>query len=528
MLIKSFFFKYKEDNSDNYLQKLFWLICVSVIIKIFLSFYLELGNDEVYYYTYAIQPDWNHFDHPGMVGWMIRITTLNLNWVSDLSLRIGSIISSAYATYIIFKITELLKNQKAGFIAACFYSLSIYTSIIAGLFVMPDSPQLLFFTISIYLMIKFVMIPDTFSMKHWILLGVFIGLTTLSKIHGLYLWIGFISYIFIYQKKTLQTRNIYLSILITILFVFPILLWNIENNFITYRFHSKRVMHTGFLINSFLKQIGGEILYQNPFIYFSILLSFINYKLLKSSFHNQNGLYLLLFLSLPLIFTFWILSMFNPTLPHWSGPGYIALFILSGIYWSENFNISDKYLKLFLKMTSSFLLFCIIGLLVLVYILPRQLGSKKLSNLGEYNPINDITGWSDFSNKFSEIVKNDIAKGKMKSNSIIVIHKWFPGSHVLFYIARPLGMQVHGVGSLEDLHKFAWLNNDQNSLKLGNDAYFIVPSNLPTNPFVIYSGYFDKICNPDTIDSKKRNILLRKFYVYRLKNCKKIPKEILK
>ena len=104
----------------------------------------------MYYYTYAVQSDWNHFDHPPMVGWMIKLTTLNLHWLSALSMRIGAILCAAFATIIIFETGILLKNERAGFIAALLYSLSIYTTIIAGLFVLPDSPQLLFFTLSIY------------------------------------------------------------------------------------------------------------------------------------------------------------------------------------------------------------------------------------------------------------------------------------------------------------------------------------------------------------------------------------------
>jgi len=147
-------------NKTSYQHHLWWLLGISIIVKIILANLLELGNDEVYYYTYALQPDWNHFDHPPMVGWMIRLSTLNLSWLSDLSLRLGSIICSFLASILIFETGAIIKNERAGFIAALLYNLSIYTSIIAGLFVLPDSPQLLFFTASIYLMVKWVVQPN--------------------------------------------------------------------------------------------------------------------------------------------------------------------------------------------------------------------------------------------------------------------------------------------------------------------------------------------------------------------------------
>jgi Dolichyl-phosphate-mannose-protein mannosyltransferase len=102
-----------------YQKKMLWLIGISIVTKIILSFFIELGNDEVYYYTYAVQPDWNHFDHPGMVGWMIRLTSLNLYWVSALSMRLGSIICAAVATYVIYKTGAMIKDQRAGYIYLC-------------------------------------------------------------------------------------------------------------------------------------------------------------------------------------------------------------------------------------------------------------------------------------------------------------------------------------------------------------------------------------------------------------------------
>ena len=89
--------------NQSYSRKVTWLILIVSIVKMITASLIELGNDEVYYWTYALQPDWNHFDHPPMVGWMIRATTLNLHWVTDLSLRLGSILCAALSTWFIFK-----------------------------------------------------------------------------------------------------------------------------------------------------------------------------------------------------------------------------------------------------------------------------------------------------------------------------------------------------------------------------------------------------------------------------------------
>ena len=516
----------------DYPKKTIWLIGIAITIKIALSFLLELGNDEVYYYTYAVQPDWNHFDHPPLVGWMIQLSTLNLNWVTTLSMRLGSILASAVATWMVFRTGTLIYSERAGWIAALLYTCSIYTSIIAGLFIMPDSPQLLFFTWSIYLMAKWVVKPQSFNTIHWIGLGCLVGLATLSKVHGLYLWAGFGGFILFHQIKTLKQPFLYIAVLITICAVIPILYWNLDNDFITYKFHSKRVMHSGIQLESLMQQMIGEILYQNPLVYISCLIPLIRIKKLNLIFKSQHTtdqnsssmLALLLWLSLPLIMLFWSISLFNPTLPHWTGPGFIALILLAGVYWSE---VSLKAIPNLIQWALGFLVVLVFGFIGLVHIFPFQLGSKSNENLGEYNPINDVTGWTQFSTDFKQLIERDSKEGVMNDKSPILVSKWFPAGHILFYTARPIQKKVIAIGGLEDVHKFAWLNQDQPSLKLGQDAYFIQPSNLPFNPTNLILPYFEKMGTTDSIQIEQRGVVLRKFFVYRFKNCQKIPAPIL-
>lgn len=511
-------------NSTSYQQRLWWLLGISIIVKIVLANVLELGNDEVYYYTYALQPDWNHFDHPPMVGWMIRLSTLNLFWLSDLSLRLGSIICSFLASILIFETGAIIKNERAGFIAALLYNLSIYTNIIAGLFILPDSPQLLFFTASIYLMVKWVVQPDLFKKIEWILLGLCIGMATLSKVHGLFLWAGFGGFLLFHQSKTFKQPLLYIAGMMSMLCLIPIVYWNIENDFITYSFHSKRVAHTSLHFDTFLQQVLGECLYQNPLVYFASLIALFRIKSIKKWVRQDKVVTLLIWLSLPLIFTFWILALLNPTLPHWSGPGFIGLFILAGLYWSEK----SKYLiPNIIQWAVGLFGFIVIGFIMLVYIFPKQLGSTQYENLGEYNPINDVTGWETCRSYFEELVKEDIQSGKMRKDAPILTHKWFPGGHILFYIATPLKKELIGVGDLEDLHKFAWLNKTLKGLSIGMDAYCIEPSNLPDNTVERYRPYFEKIELATTVPIRSRGVELRYFKVYRLLKCKQIPGAVL-
>jgi hypothetical protein len=308
--------------------------------------------------------------------------------------------------------------------------------------------------------------------------------------------------------------------------------WNFDNDFITYTFHSKRILHSGIQVASLLQQIAGEIFYQNPLVYISCLIPLIRFKKLKAIVQNQDKsenysaqiVTLLLWLSLPLIGLFWSIALFNPTLPHWTGPGFIALFLLAGIYWSE---VSTALFPRLIQWALGFFVVLVIGFIGLVHVFPVQLGSKNQENLGEYNPINDVTGWTQFSAEFKTLAEQDKENDIMLAKAPIIVSKWFPAGHILFYTARPIQKQVIAIGAIEDVHKFAWLNLDQPSLQLGQDAYFIQPSNLPFNPTNLILPYFEKMGQTDRIQIQERGVVLRTFYVYRFKNCQKIPMSIL-
>ena len=120
----------QENKIDKYIG---WLLIISVIVRGFLAAFIEFGNDEVYYWTYAMYPDWSHFDHPAMVGWMMQIFSLNLLFDSEFALRLSSVIFMTVDTFIIYKLGCLIKGKLTGLYAALLYTASFYAFVITGI-----------------------------------------------------------------------------------------------------------------------------------------------------------------------------------------------------------------------------------------------------------------------------------------------------------------------------------------------------------------------------------------------------------
>ena len=86
----------------SYKRKTLLLIAIGTLVRCLVACTIELGNDEVYYRMYAQYLQWNYFDHPPVVGWLIRTTTANLLLDSEFFIRLGAIVSAAITTWIFF------------------------------------------------------------------------------------------------------------------------------------------------------------------------------------------------------------------------------------------------------------------------------------------------------------------------------------------------------------------------------------------------------------------------------------------
>lgn len=500
-------------------NKIKYLILLSFLLRLIVAGTTELGNDEVYYYTYALHLQWNYFDHPPGVALSILFSTLNLLFSHELFVRLGAIVGAAVGTALCYAIGKQIKNERTGWYAALLYNTSLYSSIIAGTFILPDSPQVVCWLAGLFLAIKMVKRLNenkAISLTQWLLFGLTNGLCIQCKVHGVFLWFGFGLYILFYERKTLLQPGLYLSVLLTLLIISPIIYWNINNHFITFTYHSNRVEVHRFSINfnSFLQAFFGQLFYNNPInvcIAIAALFSYKSKRYLPLSFYR-----LLLPAGLPIIVVVVLLSLFNPVLPHWSGPGFLSLSFLAAAYMDARVDEHRLSLLSILKSSVGLILIAVIGGMSIIHFYPGTIGSKDESKYGSGDFTLDLSGWKNFEKDYNLwLQQSDNSKYKSLK---MVCNKWFPAAHIEYYIARPQHTVVVGVGTLEDLHNFAWLNKNRMNLQPGEDALCIVPSNYATDVNTAYQNCFSSIIPLHTFIEKRGQKQTRYFKVYFLQH----------
>jgi hypothetical protein len=501
----------------SYRRALIGLIITGVLVRCLIAASIELGNDEVYYWTYSQHLQWNYFDHPPMVALLIRLTTLNLSLQQfELFVRLGSTICCAFATYFLYKAVSNVSSEKAGFFAALLYNASFYGCIITGVFILPDSPQMFFWTGSLFVLSKMIRSEPPVTTQ-WLLFGVLAGLTIMSKIHGVFIWGGLLLYIIFFKRKWLGQWQLYLSALISFILVFPILWWNLQNNFITYRYHSSRMEGVRFKADNFFREIFGEIFYNNPL---NVVVTFIALAwFLKNAKKIKNDFLTVCFLiAIPMILLLLFLAMFNDTLPHWSGPAYITLIAIAAVYLSERKSTKNK-IPTVLKSSLAFTLFVVITAVFAIRYYPGTLGNQKtILKYGEGDVTLDMYGWKKAAAKIDSLIKADEKKGVMSVDAQFVSNKWFPSAHIDYYVARPLHKFIIGIGEMNDLHHYAWLNAYRLKGRSIKDAYCVFPSDYNCNVKDVYGDKFKSVESAGVFPLYRSNKICKYFFIYRLKS----------
>ena len=509
----------KEDKIIN--RAILVLLLCSFVVRAFVAGFIELGNDEVYYVTYAKFPDWSHFDHPPMVGWVIQLFTLNLRFDHEFFLRLAAVVFGTLNTGLIFLIGRKIKDSLTGLYAALLFTASIYCFIVAGIFIMPDTPQVLFWLLSLWLLVD--CLPDkelTNSSRIKLLLaGVTVGLALLSKYHSVFLIAGVLLYMLFYNRKWFRAKETYLAFLIALALFVPVIIWNWQNSFISFTFHEGRVGYSGMRIrwDYFGTELAGQFFYSNPVNFIIVLFSFIAI-IRRKQFLDRSALRLLLVMSLPLALVFMGFSLYSSTLPHWTGPAYLGL-ILVAAAWLSGTAGKDPSPKLVPWPLRIALIFQLV--LVTAGVLQINYGIFPLKKHG----IDDITmqlqGWRQLGEKFRTVAERDVNLNKMPADAPILTFRWFPAANLDYYVAGQLQKKVYSLGTLSRIHKYYWIDKARGDLPKGTDAYYIALSNDYADPHERYGLLFDSIEPADTLKIFRGRELTWEAYVFRLYGLKK-------
>ncbi len=308
------------------------------IIRLIIVFTMGIMPQDAYYYFYSEHIDLSYFDHPPMVAYMLKLfSTIFGKSVSIL--KLADFITTLFSFAGFYYLSTFFLSKTKAFKTAAFYATTLMLTILS-INTTPDVPLIFFWTLSLIALYKAVFEN---KLLFWILSGILIGLTFDSKYTGLFLLFGLVIFL-VFSKKHrhfLFSKEILLTIVFFIITISPIFIWNIQNDWISFKFQSSErassILDFNFTPELFFGNLGTQMMMLIPFLYLGMIYMFykIGRKIItKRNLPNDKTLFLLSF-SIPIIAFFFSLSFFYWVKLNWMMPGYIAAIILVGHYLNK-------------------------------------------------------------------------------------------------------------------------------------------------------------------------------------------------
>src|SRR5262245_46775270 len=202
-------------------------------LKVIFGAITELDSVEAYHWLYAQHPALGYYDHPGMIGWTIWLSTA-LFGDSPLGVRMLTFIGSAIATWFVFLSGRRLFDERAGRLAAGLFGVTFGT-LKFGSMATPDAPLLLFWTGALWAL-SHALTAGRF--RWWMASGAFLGLAMLSKYTAVLLPLGLLIFLVCdrTQRHWLRRKEPYLAAGLALVLFSPTIVWNAQNEWRSFEY----------------------------------------------------------------------------------------------------------------------------------------------------------------------------------------------------------------------------------------------------------------------------------------------------
>ena len=196
--------------------------------------FLPVTQDEAYYFYWAKFLDFGYFDHPPMIAWLASPSILFEE--STLASRLlGSILTALMVPISISLASCLAKDRNANSVQVVLLSGFSLGALLLGILQTPDLPQAFFWLLALH-EAAYALRDNS---KRWLTAGVATGLGITSKYTMLLMGLVFL-WTLIRQRKQIFTVWPYLGGLVCFLTLAPHLVWNQNNDWVSFRFQLGR------------------------------------------------------------------------------------------------------------------------------------------------------------------------------------------------------------------------------------------------------------------------------------------------
>ncbi len=474
-------------------NRLVWF-CIGFIILLRILFTAIMGlmPQDVYYLIYSQNLELSYFDHPPAIAYMLKLFT-SIFGETAFAIKFASLVVTSCTIISFYYLCKHFTNKET-LNKAFLLLISTFMVTILSIISTPDVPLMLFWTLSLSALYQAVFLGKK---SYWLIAGLLMGLAFDSKYTGIFLPVGLTLFLVLSAnyRKYLFSIWYWLAAFIFLVTISPVVIWNAQNNFASFRFQSTN--HTSLThgltlnIKYFFGVIGHQSAILIPILFFGLL-----YFLFKSIKKNRFRIkaippttsFLLCFF-LPLLFIFFSISFFFWVKLNWLMPVYIT-----GIIWASRY-FSNKWIRI--QAVTSLIIHCALAFQIVFYFYPVK---------------SDDTwyGWQDLANQVETV------HAKHADAFLLSADGYKTSAMLNFYMKEKVYYpNAIGLNALE----MDYIPENLSVLN-GKDAMFIDSSpefkddkKAETHPSQL-DTYFNSVEEIEPILVKNNGQTIRKFFVY--------------
>jgi 4-amino-4-deoxy-L-arabinose transferase-like glycosyltransferase len=214
------------------------VISAMTLLRIVYAGAIELRTDEAYYCTCSKEAALSFLDHPPMIAWFIRFGTAIFG-DTDLGVRFGGIVAMLVTQLLLADIVRrVTRDPRAIMFAVLMPEAALYY----GLLMSKVSPDIAMIPFSVAMVWSLVRLAQTGDGRWWFSAGLFAGLSLLSKFTAVMFVPAVLAFVLVpdWRWRWLRSPYPYLAALIAVVVFSPVLIWNAQHDWASFRFQLVR------------------------------------------------------------------------------------------------------------------------------------------------------------------------------------------------------------------------------------------------------------------------------------------------
>jgi len=453
-------------------------------LRLLLAVLVGLSVDESYAAVMGRHLSLSYFDHPPMAFWWAGLGARLAGSENALLVRLPFILAFALTTWLMDRLAAFLFDERAGLRAAFLLNVSLFFSVAAGSWALPDGPLLLFSVAAAYCLARTAFAPAGPAEATargavtgwWVGFGLFAGLALLSKYHGIFLLAGAALFLATSPERARQLRRPgpWLALLAAALVFTPVVVWNAGHGWASFRFQGGRAVplaETGG--TPFLDSLGGQAIWMLPWIWLPLLVVLVS--ALRAG-PGEGRRWLLACLGVFPVVGFTVLTAFGIRgLPHWEAPGYFLLLPLLGAAVERDGRPR--------KWVATWLWGCGAGFAAVVVLLAAHartgwLRSAAPALFARGDPTDDLSDWTPVARQIGEW-------GYPDGDVLVASGRWDDAAKLAWAMGPSVDVTCVG----EDARGFAFTREP--AAPLGRNVLLAVRRRSGPEPLAAYASYFD-------------------------------------